>query len=115
MPSKKIHILSAFILAFVLILLFSLLSGVNITETNELFALMTIIGTIVPDLIEPARNYRHRKIFHSKLMLKILVIVFFITIILGLIGLYFMYFASAFIAGYILHLILDSLTKMGLP
>ncbi|AKB18484.1 hypothetical protein MSWHS_1621 [Methanosarcina sp. WWM596] len=76
------------------------------------------LGAVLPDLIEPPRNQRHRKFFHSILCLALLLLYLNQTylsllttgpadeVTLGL------FFAGA---GYASHLILDALTRAGLP
>jgi inner membrane protein len=78
----------------------------------------SILGAVLPDLIEPPRNRRHRKFFHSLLFLALLLL-FLNQIYLNLlaagpvdevtVGLFF---AGA---GYASHLILDAFTPAGLP
>ena len=72
------------------------------------------IGSAAPDVLEPAKHWTHRKFWHSKRMLRnsvygmlILILPSFLLPILWL-GFYFFF-------GYFLHLLADSLTKMGLP
>jgi len=77
------------------------------------------IGGILPDILEPATHFRHRKIMHSKIfgsILSVLLIVLFVfqpkkpsIIILS------RFFIESLIAGYLSHLFLDSQTKVGLP
>lgn len=76
------------------------------------------LGAVLPDILEPPRNRRHRKFFHSILFLTLLLSfldnVYTAVLISDLadkvtIGLLF---AGA---GYASHLVLDSLTPAGLP
>lgn len=81
--------------------------------------LLTIIGSVLPDIIEPAKNKHHRKFFHSVLLLMIILAFLIMTynelIISGnfnnpILACYF------FIGcGYVSHLLVDSITRNGLP
>jgi len=81
--------------------------------------LLTIIGSILPDVIEPSKNKFHRKFFHSVLLLMIIFVFIIMTykklIISGnfdnpILACYF------FIGcGYVSHLVMDSITRNGLP
>lgn len=81
--------------------------------------LLTIIGSILPDVIEPPRNKFHRKFFHSVLLLVIILVFLIMTykelIISGnfdnpILVCYF------FIGcGYASHLLMDAITRRGLP
>ena len=79
------------------------------------FIIPMFFTNMLPDILEPATNYLHRKKFHSKRALKILstycLISFFI---LGLMFNFFFYFFFGVI-GYISHLLGDWITPMGLP
>ena len=78
------------------------------------YASALIVGSVLPDIIEPAKNYKHRKYFHSKRFLKVLAISLIPFFIIGIFNNLFLY-GLFLIIGYILHLGLDSSTKMGLP
>ncbi|AAM05592.1 predicted protein [Methanosarcina acetivorans C2A] len=76
------------------------------------------LGAVLPDLIEPPRNRRHRKFFHSLLFFALLLLYLNRTYLSLLtagpadevtIGLFF---AGA---GYASHLALDAFTPAGLP
>jgi membrane-bound metal-dependent hydrolase YbcI (DUF457 family) len=71
--------------------------------------------TMLPDILEPANHYTHRKFFHSKRVLmflsKFCIIPF---LILGFFSHFFFYILFG-VLGYISHLLADSTTKMGLP
>jgi hypothetical protein len=92
--------------------------------------IITTIGSVIPDLIEPAFHCKHRKFFHSKAFLRYIGTFFLITTLFGLLtGFYYLYsnstlfyylfsysyLISCFSLGYTVHLIADSTTKMGLP
>ena len=78
-----------------------------------LFIGLTVLGSISPDLIEPPHDMNHRKFFHSVLLLGSLV---FLLILLNLrYQSIFTYLSSGFIIGYLSHLLLDAMSKMGLP
>ncbi len=84
-----------------------------------LFLLMIIsslIGGIIPDILDPPFTKHHRRYAHSKILLLIFLTLSCITVIL----IYFqrdnfmLWFIYYFLIGYISHLILDSLTPAGL-
>lgn len=77
-------------------------------------AFFAVFGAVIPDQLEPATHWTHRKIFHSKRTLKISGWIFIVTAILALFNPLF-YYISCFFAGYVSHLIADSTTKVGLP
>ena len=74
-----------------------------------------VLVSSLPDVIEPAKHYTHRKFFHSKRVLvflsKYVLPSFFI---LGIFwrDSFYLFFG---VLGYIVHLLADSTTKMGLP
>jgi hypothetical protein len=75
---------------------------------------MVLAGSIFPDELEPARHWTHRAKWHSSRWLvrfSILVIVAtFISAVFPEVLL-----ISGFFFGYVIHLAMDSQTKMGLP
>lgn len=79
----------------------------------------SIIGSVLPDKIEPAKNSHHRSLFHSKIALVIAGYIIYKIIIIGnfniagepLIG----QFTGFVCIGYISHLILDATTPAGIP
>jgi inner membrane protein len=78
----------------------------------------SMIGSVLPDIIEPPRNRRHRKFFHSLVFLALLLAFMHNTYALLLTGgladevAFGLFFA---VAGYVSHLILDALTPSRLP
>jgi len=99
-----------------IVLLIAIYFGLNwLNLLNYFFyAGVLIIGSVLPDIIEPAKHYTHRNYFHSKRFLKIL---YYSLIPTLLIGIFFNWILYIFflVVGYISHLWLDSTTKMGLP
>ena len=76
----------------------------------------SVIGGIIPDILDPPFTKRHRRYAHSKILFFIFIILLGITSILILIQnlnliLWTIYY---FLIGYISHLILDSITPAGL-
>lgn len=111
MPSRNVHIWIAVIL---MIILSFILYNLNLFDF-VVYLIPMYFTSILPDILEPATDYRHRKFFHSKRVLKFLsVYVLGITFILALIFNVFFYVFFGII-GYILHLLLDATTPMGLP
>jgi hypothetical protein len=114
MPRRRVHTSIAFIILLVIVLTFGFKNISNWTFLKIWFGFL--IGSLAPDYIEPASHYTHRQLFHSKTMLKILAI---LIIPIGIICIIFksiwLYAILSFVIGYIGHLLLDSMTKMGLP
>ena len=117
MPRKEIHILIPFI--FILFIWFIAREKFLSLFTGWTFLLawfFLFIGSLAPDYVEPAYNFRHRSFFHSWKLLKIISISAVIVAVLWLIfkSPVLLYIGS-FLLGYIIHLLLDSMTEMSLP
>jgi len=85
----------------------------------DIFLIMigfSILGGIIPDILDPPFTKRHRRYAHSKILLLILVIFLIITLILLILNSsnLIMWSTYYFLIGYISHLSLDSLTPAGL-
>ncbi len=86
-----------------------------------IFGLITVaVGSITPDILEPATSWKHRGKCHSKRALKYILEISIVAVILGyvfiiLADLSIFYIVSGFFLGYSLHLLADSTTPMGLP
>jgi len=108
--NREEHFTTGFIL---LILFYFIMSYFNLSSYFG-YATILLIGSILPDIIEPAKHYTHRNYFHSKRFLKALYISLIPLILIGFFvnNIFYIFFL---IIGYILHLWLDSTTKMGLP
>jgi len=82
--------------------------------------IVVVIGSLIPDFLEPATSYRHRGLFHSLRAFKASVFLFGSTALFA-VGIAFFsefsvfYLASCFFLGYMFHLIVDAITPMGLP
>jgi membrane-bound metal-dependent hydrolase YbcI (DUF457 family) len=79
-----------------------------------------VIGSIIPDVIEPATSYRHRGLFHSFSALLVIFFLFGSTALIALVISFFSEFSafylwSCFFLGYLFHLLADAITPMGLP
>jgi membrane-bound metal-dependent hydrolase YbcI (DUF457 family) len=82
--------------------------------------IVVIVGSIIPDILEPATHWRHRDICHSIGTLMSMALLFGITAIIAIIISFFsnfsiFYLASCFFLGYLFHLLADSITPAGLP
>ena len=78
------------------------------------------IGSVVPDVLEPPKDWTHRGLGHSRRALKFSAEIFAISALLGLFSflnsyLSLSYVVSGFFLGYAVHLLADSTTKAGLP
>jgi len=93
----------------------------SLTPTLFLVGLIgTLIGSMMPDIFEPAKTSRHRGLFHSRPVLTLTGVLFlvgaFVSLFLsGPSGSIVIYAASCFLVGYASHLLADSLTPAGLP
>jgi membrane-bound metal-dependent hydrolase YbcI (DUF457 family) len=79
-----------------------------------------LFGSVMPDVLEPARTWSHRGIGHSRRAMEGAVELFTVTAVLGLFqfldpSLSLSYIASGFFLGYAVHLLADSITPAGLP
>jgi membrane-bound metal-dependent hydrolase YbcI (DUF457 family) len=90
------------------------------TNTIVFGAIAVVLGSIIPDVLEPATNWMHRGLGHSKRALKFTAELFGITALIGLITViipifFISYVISSFFLGYVAHLLADSTTPVGLP
>lgn len=72
-----------------------------------------LLGSVIPDIIEPPTSWKHRGFYHSKRILKQLIPICIIISIIA-IFLQFMLIISSFLLGYVVHLLADSTTEIGL-
>ena len=116
MPNKETHFTIAFI---ALIILYFIMNKLNLFNYFG-YATILLIGSVLPDIIEPAvakknrKTWEHRQFFHSKRFLKSLYVSLIPLLILGIMFNIILYLFFLVI-GYVIHLWLDSTTKMGLP
>ncbi len=75
---------------------------------------IAVIGSVIPDRLEPANHWTHRGTFHSKKVLGITGKIFAATAVIGLF-IPIIFYISCFFLGYVSHLLADSTTKVGLP
>ena len=80
-----------------------------------IYLFFTITGSRMPDWIEPSSRggYRHRGLFHSRVMLFCLLVGIMVSYLYARDP--WFYSPLFFILGYISHLLADSTSKMGLP
>lgn len=94
---------------------------VKIPPDTSIFGFFsTLFGSVIPYFLEPAKDWMHRGIGHSKRALKFVTTIFVITTICGLISFFVssssvFYLISCFLLGYAVHLLADATTKIGLP
>jgi len=79
-----------------------------------------VIGSIIPDILEPATSWMHRGVGHSKRALKLTGKIFAIAALLGILSFFnsmffIFYIIASFFLGYVAHLLADSTTAVGLP
>jgi membrane-bound metal-dependent hydrolase YbcI (DUF457 family) len=82
--------------------------------------LAVAVGSITPDILEPATSWNHRGRWHSKSTLRFFLKISTITAFVGFLSIFFkpfsiFYVLAGFPIGYLFHLLADSTTKMGLP
>ena len=115
---RKTHMTAGVFISFILIW-YLVPKGLVLSSALLPIALASsTLGAVLPNIIEPPRNRRHRKFFHSILCLSLLLLYLHQTYLSLLttgpadevtVGLFF---AGA---GYASHLVLDALTRAGLP
>jgi membrane-bound metal-dependent hydrolase YbcI (DUF457 family) len=88
--------------------------GEIIGADTVLCTLVALFGSILPDLFDPPKSYKHRSIGHSWVLLVISIIVILLILKFGKLN-YKLIVVESFFAGYASHLALDSTTSMGLP
>jgi membrane-bound metal-dependent hydrolase YbcI (DUF457 family) len=97
-----------------------------ITEISLLYGIVAVaIGSVLPDIVEPATSSHHRGFFHSRGVLACTLFAFIVTAAAEIALPYLpspsqfsfsqIYFISSFLLGYSFHLLADSLTPAGLP
>jgi membrane-bound metal-dependent hydrolase YbcI (DUF457 family) len=111
MPNKEVHSGSVIIP----IILYGFIFSFDFIEKNFIYFLFIFLGTLTPDFLEPAYHYTHRRFFHSIQFLKILFFFLIFGVTIGLIADKIFFLIPSFALGYIVHLLLDSFTPMGLP
>jgi membrane-bound metal-dependent hydrolase YbcI (DUF457 family) len=79
-----------------------------------------LFGSVMPDVLEPARTWTHRGLGHSRRAMKGAAELFAVTAVLGLFqflnpSLSLCYIVSGFFLGYVVHLLADATTPAGLP
>ena len=110
------HILIAILVGIALAYIQTLTGAITEIYQAGLFVIICIAFGILPDMIEPAVDYNHRKFFHSQKLfdvMKIPALILIAASLLPYIG-YFTSFAGYTFAGYYSHLISDHTTPMGL-
>jgi membrane-bound metal-dependent hydrolase YbcI (DUF457 family) len=80
--------------------------------------LAALLGSVAPDVLEPARHGGHRSLCHSRRAMRLTGGVFLLSAALGAFqpvipALSFL--LSGFLLGYALHLLADGMTPAGLP
>ena len=90
------------------------------TNTMLMGFFAVLFGSVVPDVLEPPKNWTHRGLGHSRRALKFSAEMFAVTAVLGLFQFhipvfYLSYVASGFFLGYLVHLRADATTPAGLP
>jgi hypothetical protein len=111
---RQSHILAALGILYVIYLF--IVDYVIIPKEWLVYIFPFVLGSIAPDLLEPATSMFHRSYFHSKRMLKILL---FVGIPMFSIASYITstkwIHVVAFLIGWSIHIGLDSLTTRGIP
>ena len=118
MPRRQIHAEFSIVIVLSIWLIFNLFSSPSVIQ-YLLATIFFIIGSVAPDLLEPSayHSFQHRKFFHSVRLLLILIIA---AGLLAVIWLYlfksqYILYIGSLLLGYIIHLIADAPSKMGLP
>lgn len=69
MPNRKTHTG----VGIGVLILFSYLPIIKLFDLNIIHVIVFLVATNLPDVIEPAKNYKHRQFFHSWFVLFILI------------------------------------------
>jgi membrane-bound metal-dependent hydrolase YbcI (DUF457 family) len=111
MPNRGTHI--GIGIGLVILLSYVLNNYLRLTNIDSFALLGVLLGSIIPDILDPPTSYKHRRFFHSKRVRKYMgyvsigVVLVIITPLLNAV--------TFFCLGYFLHLMADSTTPMGLP
>jgi len=113
MPSRQTH---ASIVLSIPLLVWLIVGSKVLNLTFLISSILFVLGNLAPDYIEPSYHFTHRSFYHSQKLLKILAIFTAIAAVIWMIfkSRFFLFIVS-FPTGYIIHLLMDSTTKMGLP
>jgi membrane-bound metal-dependent hydrolase YbcI (DUF457 family) len=116
--NREEHILFGIIAFIIYMLIFYSI----IKDSTVIFfsGIACVIGSILPDILEPANNWMHRGICHSIRALKFSVEIFAITVCISVILIilfreFSVFYVSCLALGYLVHLLADSTTEVGLP
>ncbi|MFA5643242.1 MAG: metal-dependent hydrolase [Candidatus Paceibacterota bacterium] len=117
MPRRRTHADTALFIIFLIWLASDFKNPDSISVINSISFLL---GSILPDILEPPYHFSHRGFFHSWKMLGIVAISIIISMIIA--NIIWSIFKSDILfpvitlfIGYAIHLLLDSTSKMGLP
>lgn len=118
MVRKKSHKIIG-ILVFFAIIYDLALKGITLNYLlMPIMLIITVCGSVLPDILEPSRNQHHRRFFHSLLLLAILSMFIarvYNDLISGQVDNIKVTFAFFLCSGYASHLLADLLTYKGLP
>jgi membrane-bound metal-dependent hydrolase YbcI (DUF457 family) len=90
------------------------------TNTMLMGFFAVCFGSVMPDILEPARTWCHRSLGHSRRAMKLTAEIFAISALIGLFSFFVpdlspSYVVSSFFLGYGVHLLADATTPAGLP
>jgi membrane-bound metal-dependent hydrolase YbcI (DUF457 family) len=117
---KDSHLVIGFLALFVFAYLLNGIQAVN-AGSFIIGILAVAAGSVMPDIMETPTSSGHRRMFHSRRVLKCTGVLFGITAILYLLPLLSPadklpdFCLSSFFLGYFFHLVADSTTRRGLP
>ncbi|WP_292486248.1 metal-dependent hydrolase [Methanohalobium sp.] len=120
MPRYKTHITAGAISGLIVLLILGKIHNITISPLLSMIAILfSVMGSTLPDKIEPAKNSKHRKFFHSKVILFTTSYLLYEIFNTGNVA-YFnenilTLYTGFILAGYLSHLILDATTPSGLP
>ena len=122
--NRKAHLIigiALFLMYFYVAGLFHSTAGVLTTGALFVSGIVAVsVGSLFPDLLEPATSSRHRGFFHSRRALDIVGVLFLLSAVVilfapGAARLSLVFGTSCFFLGYAAHLLADSVTRAGLP
>ena len=94
---------------------------IKISGDTIIYAFIAVVlGSIIPDILEPPTNWMHRGLGHSKRALRFTGKIFAVTALIGLLSYIAVIFSVFYVIsnlflGYAFHLLADATTEIGLP
>lgn len=110
MPKIHTHIAIGIVSALILSGLISLTMGFDfLTYTTLVWVILAIIGSILPDILEPEgkKKYYKKQLFHNTKVLKISIILILVLFPFPFIRSFYLEIPFFLLLGYVLHILTD--------